>query len=624
MPSTTVSVNLPEELIAGEKYIANIIITVGDDNISAGAKIRVEFPCYWSWGDIQTYDSRKENYVEVRMSNPNVGFITHTEWSHSILIEITEGILKANDKIEIICGKRISDVSGIKVSRWATITADSQIWSTINVTIDRKGDGQYSEVKGLPVIMNVKAAAPEKIIISCPSICECDKEYEAKISIVDKHHNLLTDYNGYISLNSSNEMAEIPDKCKLTSGIGRFKLKISPAGIYTITGVLANADREDKKITGTSNPIVCDSNVSDYKLFWGDIHGHSNVSDGVCSVDDYYVYARDVAGLDFTALTDHDARWGRRLGKDLSEAEWKFLKAKAREYNEPGKFVTFQAYEWTSNTHGHRNVYYLEDDPPIFRCSDSDSDTAEKLWEKLKGKKVMTIPHHPSGLRFCIANGCAPVDWTVRNDQMQRLAEIFSVHGNSEYFGNPQSFILMYHAGHFIQDALKIGHRFGIISSSDCHNGHPGLSGLYDHHSYDPAEATVSANCHRGCLVGVYATELTREAIWDALWNKRCYATTGKRIILDFRVDGHFIGEEYKSDENKPKIVVKAIGTAPIKYIEIIKNNNVIMKHNGKDIKEELVWYDDSSQKGDTYYYARVTQIDGEYAWSSPIWVNQS
>ena len=45
-----------------------------------------------------------------------------------------------------------------------------------------------------------------------------------------------------------------------------------------------------------------------------------------------------------------------------------------------------------------------------------------------------------------------------------------------------------------------------------------------------------------GGLVAVYAPELTREAIWDALWHRRCYATTGKRIILEFSVDGEPMG----------------------------------------------------------------------------------
>ncbi len=236
----------------------------------------------------------------------------------------------------------------------------------------------------------------------------------------------------------------------------------------------------------------------------------------------------------------------------------------------------------------------------------------------------MVILHHPSGLRFCIANGCAVLDWSVRNDELQRFVEIFSVHGNSEYFGHSQNFMLMYHAGHFVQDALRMGHRLGIMYSSDSHNGHPGLSGLYDYHSYEPESGMVDKNSCRGCLVGVYSKELTREAIWDALHNRRCYATTGKRIILDFRMDGHLMGEEYTARSER-EIFVKVIGTAPIAVIEILQDNQVIFTRKGKKEIEEFTWYDRKplNCKVSYYYYVRVTQKDGEMAWASPIWVSR-
>ena len=45
------------------------------------------------------------------------------------------------------------------------------------------------------------------------------------------------------------------------------------------------------------------------RLLFGDLHGHSNLSDGTGTPEDYFRYARDVAALDVAALTDHD-HWG--------------------------------------------------------------------------------------------------------------------------------------------------------------------------------------------------------------------------------------------------------------------------------------------------------------------------
>ena len=41
----------------------------------------------------------------------------------------------------------------------------------------------------------------------------------------------------------------------------------------------------------------------------------------------------------------------------------------------------------------------------------------------------------------------------------------------------------------------------------------------------------------------------------------------------------------------------------------------------GLGVRELDVAVDDDGSAGDAFYYARVFQVDGEMAWSSPIWV---
>ena len=47
-----------------------------------------------------------------------------------------------------------------------------------------------------------------------------------------------------------------------------------------------------------------EGNVED-RIWWGDIHGHTEMSDGLFSIDDYYLFGRDGALLDFCATADH-------------------------------------------------------------------------------------------------------------------------------------------------------------------------------------------------------------------------------------------------------------------------------------------------------------------------------
>ena len=46
--------------------------------------------------------------------------------------------------------------------------------------------------------------------------------------------------------------------------------------------------------------------VAQYAIYWGDMHGHTAISDGKGSLDDYFIHARDVAKLDFVVVSDHD------------------------------------------------------------------------------------------------------------------------------------------------------------------------------------------------------------------------------------------------------------------------------------------------------------------------------
>ena len=92
-----------------------------------------------------------------------------------------------------------------------------------------------------------------------------------------------------------------------------------------------------------------------------DLHGHSNLSDGTGTPEDYFRYARDVAGLDVAALTDHD-HWGMPFLDEQPRALARDPRRDATRFHAPGRFVTLLGYEWTSWLHGHRHVLYFDDD----------------------------------------------------------------------------------------------------------------------------------------------------------------------------------------------------------------------------------------------------------------------
>ncbi|NOY08593.1 MAG: DUF3604 domain-containing protein [Spirochaetes bacterium] len=402
----------------------------------------------------------------------------------------------------------------------------------------------------------------------------------------------------------------------------------------------------DHGLSTESNPLRVLKKKSEQNLYWGLIHEHTEISDGVGSLDLYFTNLQYGSRLDFGATADHDHRW------ETSDEMWEMTREATRHYNEPGKFVTFLGYEWAEwreNGDGDRNVYYLDDDRPMYRSGDGEFDNPKKLFAALRKEKVLLIPHHTAYEgNFC--------DWKDHDPECERLVEIYSVWGNSEQAwteGNPYPLrplswdspemikaqgldpgkIARQPCGEkeigFVQHALTFGWRVGFTAGGDMHRSHPGDDVRRGYPPWD----------YKAGIVAVWAKELTREAIFKALYNRRCYATTSARLRLDYSLNGHPMGSEvYISDEpgleRARTIKVDVHGTSPIQLVELLRNNKVVYSIPGDKKKDvTFIWKDEApfstfslkptkwSKRPFIFYYVRVQQTDGEMAWASPIWV---
>jgi len=118
---------------------------------------------------------------------------------------------------------------------------------------------------------------------------------------------------------------------------------------------------------------------------------------------------------------------------------------------------------------------------------------------------------------------------------------------------------------------------------------------------------------------------LDRTSIYNALKERRCYATTGARIILDFTVNGNSMGAMITCAEKEPRIIQsKVMGTEKIKYVELLKNGEVIFRQQPSKPEENLTFtFEDKSLiSAGSYYYTRLMQADGHQAWAIPIWID--
>jgi hypothetical protein len=271
---------------------------------------------------------------------------------------------------------------------------------------------------------------------------------------------------------------------------------------------------------------------------WGDLHGQSIEALGIGTAYDYFRYARDVAGVAFASNQGNDF--------DIHDEGWRQIQKAVRQFNEPHRFAAFLGSEWSGNTSGggDHNIIYLRDNEPIRRSSHanvvggetaSDCYPITELYRAFARRNdVLIIPH--------VGGRYANLDFHDPN--LQRLIEIYSGWGLFEWF---------------LADALRRGMRLGFVATSDDHKGRPGAA----------APGTHVFGVYGG-LTCVLAKELTREAIFEALRARRCYATTGQRILLDVSCNGHQMGEEFRTTE-PPTIRCRVVGTTGIESVEVLR-----------------------------------------------------
>ena len=307
------------------------------------------------------------------------------------------------------------------------------------------------------------------------------------------------------------------------------------------------------------------------KLYWGDLHNHCNITYGHGDMRDAFEAATEQ--LDFVSVTPHamwpdidllnsEPRLKWVIGyhtdafKRLRQGGYDKYSAMTREYDRPGKFLTFIGYEAHSMIYGDHVALHKSLDAPLVDCS-----SIEDWKEKFKGQDVFVTPHHMG-----YQTGYRGYNWKYFTEGVQTpFVEMYSRHGLAE--GDMGDYPYLHDMGPrnwegSILYGLKQGHKFGLIGSTDQHSGYPG--------SYGDGR------------VGVLANDLSRDAVWDALKSRHCCCATGDNIAVDFRINDALMGEVTSGGNRKIYVNVKA--QSCIDYVDIIKNGRLIARLNGPHI----------------------------------------
>jgi hypothetical protein len=575
--------------------------------LEAGAHITLEVPETWDahLGNcyrrgIKTVGARNQivvgygAFVDVSCSNPEVALDVAVSWGRFfdlIDVVVTGGTVRPGDEIQLILGPE--DGNLVQVQKHAQV-------AVLHTGVDITGAGAYLAAATQPTVRVIGATA-ERLRVFAPAVVIPGEQFGVRVLPVDLYsHNPSSGHAGQVQTFGAEGLTLPPTVEVRTDAAPQatsFSASASQPGVYRIS-VLDSLTG----IAGRSNPIGVGffADRSQHVLF-GELHSQMWHSMGTGTTEEFFRWGRDVAGLDFCGPANH---YNHRF--ELTDEIWQELVDTTNRFNDPGHFATLVSYEWGGINHsGHKNVYYRGAEGEFAYWYRRVHRSPDDLWESLAGRDALTIPHHT---KFG-----SPTDWRFRNDRHQRLVEICSLWGISEE-GGP----------HSVQAALAMGHRVGFIGGTDSHYG------LANQGSYHVNDGNGLA-----CVI---AAEVTRDAIWRALWDRHCYATTGDRILLDFRLGGHSMGTDIETDlgENGLRhFSVRVAGTHTLEKVQILRNNEVVFSTEPKAEDWVGEWVDGESlaelalaptfprDRPFVFYYLRAYQRNRQQAWSSPIWLTQ-
>jgi hypothetical protein len=560
-----------------------IVYEAGPEGVAVGGAVYLMTSPFWGWSTPQTRAPAVHGYTEVTTDAAGVTLETANPDVQLLEVRIGGRPLARGERIRMDFG---AGEAGAGADRFAE--RGERFW----IAVDGDGDGTRRILDGSPTL-DIAPNAPARLELTLPSTARPGEPVRLVAAVLDAAGNTGVAWTGAVEV-------ELPDGL---DGPSRIALAPADLGRKTVTytarrpGVLRLRARAGE-LAAESNPLEVGDGP---RVLWADLHGHSNFSDGTGTPEDWFRYARDVAGLDVAALTDHD-HWGVRF-LDSTPELWDEIRRQVARIHEPGRFVSLLGYEWTSWIHGHRHVLYFGDDGPVVSSLDEATDDPRELWTALAGREALTFAHHSAG-------GPIPTNWAIPPDPaFEPVTEVASVHGSSEALDAPH-LIEAPVAGNTVRDALDRGYRLGFVGSGDGHDGHPGLTHV--------ASAT-------GGVAAILAEDATREAVLAALRARRTYATNGPRVLLRAELAGRPMGSAIAAAElagGAAELLLRVVAPGEIASVDVVRSGRVVESLPG-DGRRELDLRDRlRGLRAGEYVYVRVVQVGGGAAWTSPWFID--
>ena len=355
--------------------------------------------------------------------------------------------------------------------------------------------------------------------------------------------------------------------------------------------------------------------IEDYGLYFGQLHAHTNLSDGTGTVEQAFEHAANVENLDFLALTDHSNSFEGQsglpsagtthLGDENAEevnASWREGREGARNITaQEGDFVGIYGFEmtWSGGAPGHINTFnskgFENRNAEPYRKGDN-YEVLEAYYDTLnENPETISQFNHP-GDTFGDFMDFALYEPVI--DNQITLIEV----GNGEGAIGSSGYFPSYS---YYTRALDKGWHVAPTNNQDNHKGNWGDS--------NTARSVVLAD------------GLTEDAIYDAMKNYRVYATEDNDLSILYELNGNAMGSILDEQEsiNITADISDPTDTSGETKVEVIVNGGQTLAEKTFTGGSATVEFDNLST-GYGYYYLRVTQADKQIAVTAPVWTGES
>lgn len=314
--------------------------------------------------------------------------------------------------------------------------------------------------------------------------------------------------------------------------------------------------------------------AQNYRIYFGDLHSHTSFSDGEGTPSEAFLQAREY-GADFMAVTDHSSRGDKSLfDSTIAIADQHTTK----------DFVAITGFEMTKSW-GHINVFNSK----WFEWRNIERDSFYVIL--LKDSTCIAQWNHPTE-RHDEFNGFR--NYSPQLDKVINLIEIKNMRRNKTF---EPSYI----------KALDQGWHVGPTANSDSH-----------YKEWIKAYSTRTA---------ILATELTRAKLFEALKKRRVYSTENSNLHIYYSMNDSIMGSIlHRPSQCLVKIDIFDPDTSDafdkITSVQIIANGGrVVASIPCMDHKVQWTLLFNEKSRSFTYYYVKVKNLKGEYAFTAPIWV---